>query len=199
MKKALAAGADANVSSLNGSRPLHAAALRGSASLISILMQHKAEVDQADIKGSTPLMVAARNGKAAVVRALLKCGANANSTRQHTGETALHMAIDGGSPEVVHELIEKGADINAQTTGNRFTPLHLAAKSGARELAGTLLDYSSCKPDTKDKKGRTAAQLARHKENYSVAVLVDIYTSLKTDNEKVSYIKGNKTISCLQY
>nr|AWV55760.1 cysteinyl aspartate specific proteinase 3 [Eriocheir sinensis] len=146
-RQALMAGADANLSSPTGSRPLHAAALRGSASIITTLVEHRAKVDQVDSEGYTPLMVAALSGRVDAVRALLASGADPRLTRLDTGETALHMAMNGGSPGVVRALLEAGADVNAQTTEEKFTPLDFAHQFDAKDLAKILEDNPHCNPD----------------------------------------------------
>lgn len=136
-------GADANTTSPTGSRPLHVAALKSPPSLINMLVQHRAKVDQADKQGFTPLMVAALNGRTDAVKALLWNGAEPNLTRLNTGETALHMAINGRSPGVVKALIAGGANINAKTKGGN-TPSTYAVKFHASYLEGLLKTYQNC-------------------------------------------------------
>lgn len=192
--KALDDGADVNMSSPNGSRPLHVAALKGSALLINNLVKHKAKVDQADTQGFTPLMVAAVNGKTDAVKALLNNGANATLTRcGNTGETALHLAMNHDSPEVVEALVAKGADINAKTTRDKFTPLHYAAEFNSQKMAETLLGYRNCR-SKRDKDGRTPAEVARDEKHFSLAEYLDMCTVEKTEDDKVSSLGSKRLV-----
>uniref|UniRef100_A0A0P4WFW0 Uncharacterized protein n=1 Tax=Scylla olivacea TaxID=85551 RepID=A0A0P4WFW0_SCYOL len=156
-RKALAGGANANLC-------LHAAAMKGSVSLIKILLDHRIDVNQIDSLGFTPLMVAALNGNADAVTELMANGANLN-LRARDGETALHLAMKSGNLRVVNELLKKGANINAQTISEKFTPLHFAAYFNNQDLRRVLEMHTKCNTEIVDWKSRTAAKLAEERRS----------------------------------
>lgn len=199
-EKALKDGANASLQSPTGSCPLHAAALRGSASVIKTLVKFKARVDQVDSDGYTPLMVAALNGNTVAIKTLLTSNADPKLTRLDTGETALHMAMNGRNREVVQELLEAGANVNAQTTADQFTPLHYAAQFDAKNMTSVLLSDPLCETEIKDSKGRTAAEVAREEGHHRLAEHLDLCTAARSVHDKVSsefrgkclcYLRGN--------
>ncbi|XP_063880176.1 ankyrin-2-like isoform X1 [Scylla paramamosain] len=154
-RKALAGGANANLC-------LHAAAMKGSVSLIKILLDHRIDVNQIDSLGFTPLMVAALNGNTDAVTELMANGANLN-LRGRDGETALHLAMKSANLRVVNELLKKGADINAQTKSDKFTPLHFAAYFNIQHIRRVLEMHTKCNTEIVDWKSRTAAKLAEER------------------------------------
>lgn len=196
VKKVLKEKGDANLSSPTGSRPLHIAALRDSASLINILLEHNAKVDQANDEGLTPLMVAAQNGKMDAVRVLLEKGADPMKCL-NTGETALHLAMKSGSQKVVNTLLDGGADINAQTmdsadlaqTTDKFTPLHFAALYGAsQDFTNVLLGDELCDATIQDSQGRTAGMVARDEGHDSLAKHIEDFVELFKKRSKTDQV-----------
>ena len=188
LQQALMRNADANLSSPNGSRPLHAAAFRGSAALIELLLEYQAIVDQTDGYGFTPLMVASLNSNTDAVKVLLSKGADSNLQRLTTGETALHLAMDSGSQEVVSALLDGDANVNAQTTDDKFTPLHFAAEFDARDLASVLLENPLCEPATLDSVGRTAAVVAQENGYHLLADHLHMQTEARKKADQVSFL-----------
>lgn len=187
---ALRNGANVNLSSPSGSRPLHVAALVDSAWLIDILIDSKATVNQKDNSGFTPLMVAALNGKTDAARVLLSKGADPNMKRPSSGQTALHVAMNSGSRKVVRVLLDADVDINAQTSDRGFTPLHLAAVLNAEDLARVLLEDPQCDATILDSNGRTAAMVATDNGNHHLAehLRLSAKTKSKADKELLSAV-----------
>lgn len=56
--------------------------------------------------GWTPLQLAAQAGSCHAVQALVKAGADVNSTDMSYGRTALHVAVEGGHKDIVKFLVE---------------------------------------------------------------------------------------------
>lgn len=79
---------------LSGFTPLICAASNGKGSLIRLLLDRGAKIDEPDGHGYTPLMRAALLGHAEAVSILLKRGANA-ALKNSDGETALDLALYG--------------------------------------------------------------------------------------------------------
>ncbi|XP_042223340.1 ankyrin-3-like [Homarus americanus] len=168
-EEALAAGANVNLQNSEGDSPLHAAALRGEAPVVRLLLTHGAQVNADDDEGFTPLMVAALNGHTTVLKELLAGGANPNQTRLDTGETALHLAMNSNSRQVVTALLDAGVDVNAQTSNDKSTPLHVAAEFDNQRLARVLVGHPVCDILMKNSSGKTAAQVATDHDHHRLA------------------------------
>jgi ankyrin repeat protein len=87
---------------------------------------------------NTALADAAERGDAAAVRALLKQGADVNSS-QGDGMTALHWAAMNGDAPLTTALLRAGANAKATTRINGYTPLMLAARQGQGAAVEALL------------------------------------------------------------
>ncbi|KAK3871520.1 hypothetical protein Pcinc_023328 [Petrolisthes cinctipes] len=174
VKQSLADGADVNMCSLTGTRPLHVAARIGSLLLVQLLLNTpKVRMDPEDDEGYTPLMVAALNGHSDVVKELLIYRADPTRTRRN-GETALHLASKCTSKGVAVALLDYGADINAKTYDSKMTPLHYAAEFDNHQLAVILKEDALCHPNEKDIKGRTPGQVALEYGNHDLARLLGV-------------------------
>ncbi|ALD61953.1 ankyrin repeat protein [Mollivirus sibericum] len=112
----------------------------------------------AGVRGTTetPLHFAIRKGATRVVSALLKAGAQNDSTDEQgsatlhvaeaninalvgADETLLHLAARKGEPQVVSMLLEAGAQIDS-IDDRGFTALHVAAVEGRIDVVEVLLD-----------------------------------------------------------
>jgi len=91
--------------------PLHLACLRGSATIVQLLVESGAEVDRASAEmGTQPVHRAAMGGHCDIVDALLSGGVDANA-RDEAMMTPVHWASINGHTEVVELLIRYGADL----------------------------------------------------------------------------------------
>ena len=90
----------------------------------------------------TPLFMACKNGNAAMIEALLKAGADANSTDEH-GTTPLMMAAASGSADAVKVLIDHGADVNAREGAHGQTALMFAAALNRDAAIRVLLAHGA--------------------------------------------------------
>ena len=164
-------GADVNAVSENGRSALLLAAMSDrSASVVRLLLSHKADPLVVDKDGTTVLMAAALGGDTDTVRQVLNTGANVNAANV-IGNTALMTAVTIGNVDVVRQLLAKGASVNAVsgepaiTVKNgtialgRLTPLLLAASSGPLELVQTLLK-AGANVNVADSRGLTPLMLA---------------------------------------
>lgn len=142
-----------------GITPLHYAAQRNCAGVISILVDSGANIN-ATIAGSqtTPLHWAANSGSAESVRLLLQKGAKVNAIAKN-GFTALHFAAKNNNAESIDALLKAGADINALDR-DFSTPLHIAAKANATDAVRALLQ-ANAKTGLLDNKGHSAFDLAK--------------------------------------
>lgn len=114
--EALSQGANANLRSARkddgvGSRPLHAAAKRGSVKVAAALLAAGAKCDAQRADGSAPLHIAAASrepGALAVMEALAEAGADL-ALKDSEGKSALARALDAGRLEQAGRLLELGA------------------------------------------------------------------------------------------
>lgn len=127
-----------NVTNINlrndqGQTALHKASRRCHPGIISILLNHGADVDAQDNGGSTPLHIVISDARPLdgkgdteqAVGVLLEHGADIN-LRNHEGQTALHQASrHDDTGYIMHLLLKHGPDVNA-LDNNGSTPLHLA-------------------------------------------------------------------------
>ena len=119
----LAAGADPNARTKEGTTPMHTAAYAwDNPAVVRELLKAGAAVDARNEGGATPLHNAVSAGNAAT---LLKAGADVNA-RTKDGSIPLHFAAFRGEPAVIAELLKAGSELNARTQDG-LTPLHLAA------------------------------------------------------------------------
>ena len=87
--------------------------------------------------GAAAFVEAAMNGNRDAVRALLKDGADVNTT-QADGMTALHWAAQKGDVELAKVLLYASANVKATTRIGGYTPLLIASKNGDAAMIETL-------------------------------------------------------------
>ena len=141
----LAAGAepDKYKDSYYGDTALADAALFGSDSTVSILIQHGADINRQNWEGYTALHWAAR-GHSEVTTTLMK---------NHHGSTPLSNSSKNRKNKVVQSLIEAGADLNIQDNDGN-TALHCAALGRQNEMMTTLIK-AGADINIRNKKGET--------------------------------------------
>lgn len=135
--------------------PLFAAAAKGHASVIRVLLAHEADINARDDWGGTPLHRAAGEGETRAAEALLEAGADVDALDSYQ-RTPLCWAVDRDgtsrwstpfrwdrhetveSTRVVVLLLLRGANPNVSDR-NGGTPLHWAAERGNADIARALL------------------------------------------------------------
>lgn len=121
---------------------LHLAACHGHMNIVTILLNHGADVNQFDSTLRRPLHDAALNGATEMIAVLLENGALVN-TRDETSYQPLHLASRSGSCEAVRLLLVAGAYVDC-VSNDGFQPLHHAAQfCDSKGLATLLLDYGA--------------------------------------------------------
>ena len=139
----------------------HAAVSAGQADILSLLIQHGANVDGRDRTGCTPLFLASEKARLDAGKLLLNHGANIDA-RNEFNNTALIYAIPGGNIEFIRMLLEHGAEINARCRSD-MTPLHWAAKRGGKTEVVRLLLEHGADVNARDQNGDTPSELgSRH-------------------------------------
>ena len=167
--KALAEkGADLQILDEDGWSPLHAAA--DSVDVAEYLINHGAQVNEAEKNGNTPLILAALwcQESVSVVEALLNHRAAVNQGNER-GETALHCAAQNGNEQLTKILLKAGALVD-QEDAEGMTELHVATKRGYVKVVQTLI-YHGAKIDKRDRKLRSCLTMATSSGNVEVAEL----------------------------
>jgi len=104
--------------------------------MISILVEHGADLNRRDPQGEIPLNLAASRAYIRVCKMLIEKGADVNLAGRF-GHRPLHNAVHSGDPQVVTMLIERGADI-ALTDERGLTPLQLAVETDRQNIVDLL-------------------------------------------------------------
>jgi len=108
--------------------------------------------------GAAAFVEAAMNGNREAVRALLKDGADVNTT-QADGMTALHWAAQKGDVELANVLLYASANVKATTRIGGYTPLLIASKNGDAAMIGALTK-AGADPNATTVNGTTPLMLA---------------------------------------
>jgi ankyrin repeat protein len=140
---------------------MHAATVGGNTDIVSLLLEHDADVDSRDWAGVTSLHWAAVDGKLDIGQCLLDHGADINALDQE-GLTPLFDAARQGRVEFAQMLLERGAVIDAQDNFGR-TSLHMAVEWGKIEVARLLLK-NGAGVNARDKSGNTLFQVTTKQE-----------------------------------
>jgi ankyrin repeat protein len=144
VRRQIALRANINWTDEQGRTPLFVAAREGHGTVVEILVQHGATVDQAKLDtGSTPLFVAAQNGFGDIVEFLLQHGANKEQTLTTDGATPLMTAAEKGHDTIVEALLQHGAKVDQAATNDGATPLFVAAQEGRSTVVEVLLKYGA--------------------------------------------------------
>jgi len=131
VRRALAAGADANSRSENGVPALGIAARSGQPDVVAALIEAKADVSAHPENGVTPLMGAIESGSLESVRALLQAGADPNLPDKMRRKP-LQVAGNFRRTEIAVVLLNAGARIDS-------TSLAAATLAAPLELVQALL------------------------------------------------------------
>lgn len=163
-------GAKVNSRDRNGDSPLNMAAAKGNAALADVLLKAGADVNLANLSGVTPLMGAAFSGNVEIVRKLLAAGANIDPLDRVKKNAATYAAGTGCS-DCLLALIRAGTPVNAPLE-NDLTLLMWAAAYG-HESSVRLLLAQGADRKLKDRRGKTAADMAREANHQSVVSLLE--------------------------
>jgi ankyrin repeat protein len=166
---------DVDAPDMYGEAPLHQAALRCNAAVITVLAAHHANVGALDARGRTPLAIASDLECTEAVYALVVAGADPNQPSHPEQTPPLHVAARRGARPVVELLLGAGADVN-RTNAWGQTPLHFASRAGrgrAEDISALLLARGA-RIDTQDAQGFTPLHAAAaHDKPELVAQLLE--------------------------
>ena len=138
----LAAGADPDARSPDGTTALMWAAYHGDVELARRLIEAGAEVDARNAFGAFALSEAAILGSAPLIAALLEAGADPNGANPE-GETPLMAAARSGNVDAARWLLEAGADVNAREQWGGQSALMWAAAQGQAAMVELLVAHGA--------------------------------------------------------
>lgn len=134
-------GADINIQNkedLITGTALHKVVMHRDESIVRLLLDKGANVEEVDQYFKTPLHHATFEGFGEMVRLLLEKGANAEA-KDYRGCTPLQIAIQSGANAIIEMLLDHGADIEARNEGG-LTALHQAVNYGSIPTVTLLLE-----------------------------------------------------------
>eukprot|EP00439_Symbiodinium_sp_Y106_P042275 s2289_g5.t1 len=130
----------------NGDNPLHGAAARGRADVVTGLLRAQAELDKGGLYGKTPLQLAALNSRLhaglEVLYDLLAARADCNKANT-SGRAPLHFAADCGATKAAKALLQARAEVDLPDA-REMTPLLLAANHSHLDVVRHLI---GCRAD----------------------------------------------------
>ena len=131
-----------DLSTFDGSTPLHVASERGFSDIVRLLIDNQANVNAKMNDGSTALMLACQNGHLSVVESLFSTG-HCNVTLQRLdGVTALFLVVQHGHESIFDYLLinaEQTQDVLDLAREDGATPLFKACQKGYESLVTKLL------------------------------------------------------------
>jgi uncharacterized protein len=159
----------------SGATLLHYAVLYDKPDLVTLLLDHKANVNaQIDARGpetgATPLLYAVVQNKLPLIKLLVARGADIRSTYR-SGRTALHIAANGGMTDIAQFLLQNGADANARDNAGS-SPLDEAVRRGLPEVTSLLLEAGARVNDVQLRTGATPLNEAACKGENAVLELL---------------------------
>ncbi|KAF0146336.1 MAG: PBS lyase HEAT domain-containing protein [Nitrospirae bacterium] len=168
---------DVNITDSNGDTPLHSIAMHSAKArrllqwndnreetVVSILVEHGANIHSVNKFGMNPLHTAAMANNSEVAKALLNRGANIES-KAKIGDTPLFVAaLEKGSFDVLKVLLEAGAQVDSTNNEIGATALHAAVAVSDLENVRLLLKYGA-DPTIKANTGITPFDIARSTRN----------------------------------
>jgi hypothetical protein len=152
--------------------PLHVAARAGHADILSLLLDHGADMGGQGVYGQSPLHRTSRGEKLEVLNYLLDRDADINA-QDNDGWTPLHLAAFGGAVECARMLLERGPRINARDDEG-WTPLHQAVYRGHIQVVRLLLEHGA-DVNARDEDGKTPSQLASEEGFHEIVELLSEY------------------------
>jgi ankyrin repeat protein len=155
--------------------PLHVAASAGHSDILSLLIEHGADMSGRCYDGGTPLHRASQKGRLEAGQVLLNRGADIDD-QDLFKYTALMYAAMFGHAEFARMLLERGAMIDPRGYLG-MTPLHCAAANGRTEVVRLLLERGA-DPHVRDENGETPSELGSRMGHHEIVELLSVMPRL---------------------
>jgi ankyrin repeat protein len=134
-----------DLSTFDGSTPLHVACERGFTDIVQLLIDAQANINAKMNDGTTAMMLACQNGHLSIVQMLLSTNRQCNiSIQRLDGVTSLFLIVQYGHERIFDYFIENIDDIQETIDFARedgATPLFKACQKGYDSLVKKLLQY----------------------------------------------------------
>lgn len=165
-----------------GLSPLMIAAQKGYTSIVSTLIQHKADVNYSNTSGKTSMMLACFGGHIKVAIQLYEQGAHID-TKDNGGSSCLHLAADGGNTGCIQWLLDNGIDVDVEDDSGCSPLIRLASMHGNVEVAKILIE-NGADLNKKDKIKKSSLMAAAVNGNLAlVKLLVENGANIFAENE----------------
>ena len=169
-------GADVNAQNDEGYGPLHVAVERKHPAVVELLLdQDSIIVDLKNNEGITALQTACYEGNQVITALLLNKGADVNS-QDSEGFSLLFSAVQQNHINLVKLLLDQiGIQVDLQQKSHGYSPLHKAAADGNIVMITLLVGQGKASTSLKNWKGDTPIQLARKKNHFKAANLMESF------------------------
>ena len=137
--------------------PIHAAAEEGHTDILSLLIDHGADLKAQEASGDTPLHRASWKARLETGHRLLDRGADIDARNRYNNNSLIYATM-WGHVEFARMLLERGAVVDARCQHD-MTALHWAASRGKTQVARLLLEHGA-DVNVRDKFGMTPSRLA---------------------------------------
>ncbi|XP_067648830.1 ankyrin repeat domain-containing protein 50-like [Haliotis asinina] len=158
---------DINYRGRGGQTPLMAATLWERTDVGQLLVSMGANLSQVDDVGNNALHWVSKYGNLGLMESVLSQGSIDINRRGRYGRTPLMNAAYKGKTMVFDLLVSKGC-LTHLVDDQGHNVLHLASLRGRVEIVKHILSQSMIDVNVRDKKGETAAMLARHVGHFKV-------------------------------
>ena len=150
--------------------PLIAAVKAGDVRAVRVLLNQKADVNEAEADGTTALHWAAHRNDLATVEVLIAAGAKADAATRY-GVTPIYLAATTGNAALLERLLKAGAAVNSSLPEGE-TPLMTAARTGSVAAVKLLVAHGADVNARERWKGQTALMWAAVENHADVVKLL---------------------------
>jgi len=148
---------------------------------VKMLLNKGADINARYYDNNNILHIASQNRYGIkVIEILLEQKMDVNSLNIYN-QTPLYFAVNRWADEIAETLLKSGANPNIQSSEkntNGWTPLMLTAKSNSIDCAILLMEFNADKSIT-NKKGQTALDIAKEKNNLIIIEIIGNYEKFK--------------------
>lgn len=133
-----------DLSTFDGSSPLHVACEHGFADIVQLLITAQANINAKMNDGTTAIMLACQNGHLSIVQMLVSPGQCNLITQRLDGVTALFLVVQHGHENIFDYLLENADNVKETMDLARedgATPLFKACQKGFDSLVNKLLKF----------------------------------------------------------
>ena len=178
-----------------GQTPLISSVLRNDITLVKMLLDAKAPVNETDLNKSTPLHLAASSATPDIIKLLLDANADINA-KNMIGMTPLMYAITCNKIENICMLLKNGADPLVMSGGRNV--LSIAARTGTREMMQALME-AGADLDHRDAHGNSPLFVAVQNENYAAIRCLITYGCTLDAPNKVTHVRQWQKMTLFQF